>query len=147
MEEKYFDKLMKLSLKAAKKNEVPVSALIVKNNKIIATAYNTRHKKNLILNHAEVIAIKKASHKLKTWHLNDCDLYVTLKPCTMCESIIKQSRLNKVYYILDKNENKKEFYKTKFIETNVCTQKELYHSQLKDFFQKHREIRDKRKHI
>lgn len=147
MEDKYFDKLMKLSAKAMKKNEVPVSALIIQNQKIIASAYNKRHNKNSILNHAEIIAITKASHKLKRWHLNDCDLYVTLKPCNMCESIIKQARINNVYYLLDKLETKKEYNKTNFIKTNVRMQEKEYHKFLKEFFQNQRENRDKRKHI
>ena len=88
MNDKYYNILMKLAKKATKHQDVPVSALIVKNNKIIAKAFNTKEKTNNVCNHAEVLVISKASRKLKDWRLNDCDLYVTLKPCSICENII-----------------------------------------------------------
>ena len=139
MKEEYFNILIKLAKKASKMDEVPISAIIVKNNKIIAKAINKREKKQNVLNHAEIIAIKKASRKLKNWRLFDCDLYVTLKPCNMCENIIKQSRLRNVYYLLDKPETKKEYDKTQFIKTNICTCEHMYSKILTDFFQKKRD--------
>ena len=84
--------------KSLKHNDVPVGCVIVKDDKIIAKAYNEREKKQKITKHAEVIAIEKASKKLKTWHLNDCTLYTTLSPCFMCTSIILQSRIKMVIY-------------------------------------------------
>ena len=90
-ENKILNELNKLLNKAIKHNEVPVAALIIYKNKIISKAYNKVNKKNNILNHAEIIAIKKASKKLKNWRLNDCILYVTLEPCDMCKSIIKKN--------------------------------------------------------
>lgn len=84
--------------KSLKYNDVPVGCVIVKDNKIIAKAYNEREKKQKITKHAEVIAIEKASKKLKTWHLNDCTIYTTLSPCFMCTSVILQSRIKKVIY-------------------------------------------------
>ena len=138
MNEKYFNILINLLKKAVSIDEVPVSALIVKNGKIIAKAYNKRNKNHDILGHAEIIAIKKASQKLKDWRLFDCDLYVTLKPCSICENIIKQSRIQNVYYLIDKPDNKKEYNKTKFIKTNISTQKEQYKNILNHFFQKKR---------
>ncbi len=139
MEEKYFKLLIKLAERAVKHNEVPISAIIVKNNKILAKAYNKRERKHDVLNHAEVIAIKKASKKLKDWKLFDCDLYVTLKPCSICENIIKQSRIKNVYYLLEKLENKKEYNKTKFIKKNNCTYEQIYEYILHDFFKKKRD--------
>ena len=139
MEEKYFNILMKLAIKASKKNEVPVSALIVKNGKIIAKAYNKRNKSKYIMDHAELLVIKKASEKLKDWRLNNCDLYVTLKPCSICESAIKQSRIKNVYYLLEKPNNKKEYSKTKFGKTNIRTQEEKYNQILSGFFAKKRD--------
>lgn len=138
MNEKYFNILINLLKKAVFIDEVPVSALIVKNGKIIAKAYNKRNKNHDILGHAEIIAIKKASQKLKDWRLFDCDLYVTLKPCSICENIIKQSRIQNVYYLIDKPDNKKEYNKTKFIKTNISTQKQQYKNILNHFFQKKR---------
>lgn len=139
MDQKYFEILLKLSEKASKKNEVPVSALIVKDNKIIATAYNRRNKSNFIGDHAEMLVIKKTSAKLKTWHLNECDMYVTLKPCNMCMAAINQARIKNVYYLIDKPDYKKEYEKTEFIETNISTYKEKYAQVLRDFFQKKRD--------
>ena len=53
------------------------------------------------MNHAEIIAIKRACKKLKTTNLIDCEMIVTLKPCNMCKELIKEVRLKKIYYILD----------------------------------------------
>lgn len=94
-------KFMKEAIKQAKKayeiGEVPVGAVIVKEGKIIARAYNKKEIKNDATMHAEIIAIKKASKKLKTWRLNDCDMYVTLEPCSMCAGALINSRIRKVY--------------------------------------------------
>ncbi len=125
--------------KAYFKGEVPVGAVLVKNNQIIAKSHNIKEKKHNILGHAEVICIKKASKKLKTWKLDDLDLYVTLKPCSLCEVVIKHSRIKNVYYLLDKNESKKEYN-----QTNVCKIKdeniieENYKNLLADFFKNKR---------
>ena len=70
--------LNKLLDKAIKHNEVPVSALIVYNNKIIAKSYNRVEKNNSVLNHAEINVIKKANKVLNNWRLDDCELYITL---------------------------------------------------------------------
>lgn len=127
----YDEILMKLNKKAIKKGEVPVSCIIVYKNKIIAKAYNKRITKNDPIAHAEIIAIRKAAKKLKTWNLNDCELYVTLKPCKMCSEIIKESRIKIVYYILNSEKeinNKIEYieYKTpKYID---------FKEQIKKFF-------------
>ena len=96
----YFNILFELTKKAYKKNEVPIAAIIVSKNKIISTAFNKRHNKNDVLGHAEIIAIKKATKKLKTWHLVDCDLYVTVEPCKMCKNIIEEAKIKNVYYFL-----------------------------------------------
>lgn len=139
MEEKYFSILLKLAKKAVKKDEVPVSALIVKDGKIIAKAYNKRNKSKFVLDHAEMLVIKKASGKLKDWRLNECDIYVTLKPCSICEAAIKQSRIKNVYYLLDKLETKKEYNKTEFVKANKSMYKDEYNKILKDFFTKKRD--------
>ena len=95
------DKFMKEALKEAKKAydklEVPVGAIIVKDGKIIARAHNLKETKFDTTNHAEIIAIQKASKKLKSWRLLDCEMYVTLEPCSMCAGAIINSRIKKVY--------------------------------------------------
>lgn len=99
--EKYIQLLYKLAQKAAKNGDVPVSAIILKNDKIIATGYNNRKKKCIVLGHAEVNAIIKAERKFGDFRLNDCVLITTLKPCKMCQSIIEAARIKEIYYILD----------------------------------------------
>ena len=99
MQEK--EKFMKEALKEAKKAydklEIPVGAVIVKDGKIIARAHNLKETKKDTTNHAEILAIKKASKKLDSWRLLDCEMYITLEPCTMCAGAIIQSRIKKIY--------------------------------------------------
>ncbi len=83
--------------KAYNKLEVPVGAVIVKDGKVIARGYNQKEMKQDTVNHAEILAIKKASKKLGSWRLNDCDMYVTLEPCSMCAGALIQARIRKVY--------------------------------------------------
>ena len=84
--------------KAYKKNEVPVGAVIVYENKIIARGHNLREKQQSVHGHAEFIAMMKAAKKLGSWRLESCDIYVTLEPCPMCAGAMIQSRIRKVYY-------------------------------------------------
>ena len=96
--EKYMKEALKEAQKAYDKLEVPVGAVIVKDGKIIARAYNQKETKFDTTKHAEILAIQKASKKLKSWRLIDCEMYVTLEPCPMCAGAIIQSRIKKVYY-------------------------------------------------
>lgn len=93
-----------LAFKAYSKGEVPIGAVIVKNNKIISKAYNTREKDQIATHHAEILAIEKACKKLKSWRLDDCDIYVTLEPCPMCAGAILNARIKNLYYAV-KDEN------------------------------------------
>ncbi len=102
-DEKIIEKLYNLSLKAYKKGEIPVSAIIVKNNKVISKAYNKRNKSHNPMDHAEIIAIKRACKRLHTWKLNECVLYVSLEPCDMCREVINQSRIENVIYFTKNN--------------------------------------------
>ena len=94
----FMNEAYKQALKALKINEVPVGAIIVKDNKIIARAYNKKEINNDPLGHCELIAIKKACKKLSTWRLTGCEMYVTLEPCVMCLGAIVHARIDKVYY-------------------------------------------------
>lgn len=98
MEEKFMKEALKEAQKAYDKLEVPVGAVIVKDGKIIARAYNQKEEKHDTTNHAEILAIKKASKKLESWRLTDCDMYVTLEPCSMCAGALIQARIRKVYF-------------------------------------------------
>lgn len=98
------EEFMKLALENAKiafKNgDVPVGAVIVRNDEIIATAYNERESAKSAIAHAEILALERASQKLGRWRLSDCEIYVTLEPCPMCAGAILNSRIGKVYYAL-----------------------------------------------
>lgn len=96
------EKFMQIAIEQAKKaeeiGEVPIGALIVYNNEIIATGYNVRETTQTTLSHAELIAIEKANEVIGSWRLEDCTLYVTLEPCPMCAGAIVQSRIKRVVY-------------------------------------------------
>lgn len=105
MQDFFMNEAIKEAIKAYKKDEVPVGVIIVKKNKIISKAHNLIETKKDATMHAEIIAIKKASKKLKNWRLNDCEMYVTLEPCLMCQKAIELSRIKKVYFSTSKNDN------------------------------------------
>ncbi len=96
-QERFMKEALKEAKKAYDKLEVPVGAVIVKNGKIIARGYNQKETKKDTIKHAEIIAIEKASKKLDSWRLNDCEMYVTLEPCPMCAGAIINSRIKKIY--------------------------------------------------
>ena len=88
---------LKEAQKALEQEEVPVGAVIVKDGKIISRAHNIKEQKNDATCHAEIIAIKKACKKLNSWRLIDCEMYVTLEPCSMCAGALINSRIKKLY--------------------------------------------------
>lgn len=94
----YLKAALKEAKKAAEKDEVPVGAVVVHQGKIIARGHNLRESKQSITGHAELVAIIKASKKLGSWRLNECDVYVTLEPCPMCAGAMQQARVRHVYY-------------------------------------------------
>ena len=96
LKEKYMTYALKEAEKAYKKNEVPIGAIIVKDGEIISKAYNLKETKQNTLEHAEIIAIRKASEKLKTWRLENTTIYTTLEPCPMCMGAIINSRIKTV---------------------------------------------------
>lgn len=95
---KYMKEALKEANKALKLNEVPVGAVLVKNGKILARAHNKRQTKMNSLYHAEILLIDKACKKLENFRLEDCEMYVTLEPCTMCAGAIIQSRIKRVCF-------------------------------------------------
>ena len=98
-------KYMLLALQEARKafdnNEVPVGAVIVQNNEIISYGHNRKEECQCSLEHAELIAIRNSCAKNNNWRLTNSTMYVTLEPCPMCASAIKQSRISRVVYLLD----------------------------------------------
>ncbi len=131
----YLDKLLDLALIAKNNDDIPISAMVIEGQKIIGYGYNTREKEKNILGHAEINAIIMATQKKENWNLQGTTMIVTLKPCSMCMEIIKQTRIDKVYYLLDKLDNKKEYNKTDFLKLNSSKEKK-YKILLSDFFSK-----------
>lgn len=153
-EEKFMKEALKQAQKAYDKLEVPVGAVIVKDGKIIARAYNQKEEKQDTTNHAEIMAIKKASKKLGSWRLIDCDMYVTLEPCSMCAGALIQSRIRKVYIgALDEKTgacgsvlnllNDYKFNHNVEVETGIL--KDECESMLKKFFKELRDLKKKDK--
>ena len=124
--DKYIDVCLDEARISYQQSDVPIGAIIVKNGEIIAKSHNTREMDKSILGHAEINAILSASKLLNCWNLSDCELYVTLKPCSMCMEVIKQSRIGKIYYLLDKLDYKKEFTKSEFIKINEKESEQTY---------------------
>ena len=89
---------IKQAQKAESIDEVPIGAIIVLDGKIIARAYNRKETDNLSTSHAEILAINKASKKLKSWRLDNAEMYVTLEPCPMCAGAIVGARIKKLYF-------------------------------------------------
>jgi tRNA(adenine34) deaminase len=93
---------MDLALKAAEDagnaGEVPIGCVIVRNNEVIASAGNRTLRDRDPTGHAEVLALRDAAAKLGSERLVDCDLYVTLEPCTMCAGAISFARIRRLYY-------------------------------------------------
>ena len=97
MKKEYMDLAFFYAQKAFDENEVPIGAVIVKGDNVISFGYNLKEKNQSVLDHAELIAIREAEKIINNWRLDDCDLYVTLDPCPMCASAIKQARIKNVY--------------------------------------------------
>ncbi len=89
---------LRLAQHAARRDEVPVGAVVVKDGKIIARGYNLREHRRSPLAHAEILAIAKAAKRLGGWRLSGCTLYVTLEPCPMCAGAIVNARVDEVVF-------------------------------------------------
>ena len=98
IDEKFMAEALKEAEKSANFDEVPVGAVIVKDGKIIARGHNLRERSNDPTAHAEIMAIRKACKKLKSWRLEGCTIYVTIEPCSMCAGTILWTRMQRVVY-------------------------------------------------
>ncbi len=125
---------IKEAIIAAKKGNVPVGAVIVRNGKIVAKGHNLKNKCFISLLHAEVVAIYKACKRLNKWILDDCELYVTLKPCKMCYYAIAESRIKKVYYLMESNYNEQLEKNGKNIEFVLLNDNYNYSNIVNKFF-------------
>ncbi|MBI5233703.1 MAG: tRNA adenosine(34) deaminase TadA [Deltaproteobacteria bacterium] len=97
-DEYFMKEALKEAMKAQGKAEVPVGAVIVREGRIISRAHNTRETTNDPAAHAEILVLRKAAKKLKSWRLVHADLYVTLEPCLMCVSALVQARIKRLVY-------------------------------------------------
>lgn len=148
--EKFMQEALKEAKKAYNKLEIPVGAVIVKDGKVIARAHNLKETKLDTTKHAEILAIQKASKKLESWRLLDCEMYVTLEPCSMCAGAIINARMKKIYIgTLDEKTgaagsvlNLFEDYKFNHeVEVEKGIMKEQCESMLKDFFKNLRRMK------
>jgi tRNA(adenine34) deaminase len=94
----FMDLALKTARNAGKSGEVPIGCVIVRNYEVIATAANRTLTDRDPTAHAEVLAIRQAAERIGTERLTDCDLYVTLEPCTMCAGAISFARIRRLYY-------------------------------------------------
>ena len=94
----WMNQALRLAHIASQIDEVPVGALVVRDGHIIGWGYNRREKRQDVTCHAELMAIRQACRRLKTWRLDGCDLYVTLEPCVMCAGAIQQARIRTLVY-------------------------------------------------
>ena len=103
---KYMNMAIEEAKRALEENEVPVGCVIVKNDQILALSHNMKEQMNSATKHAEILAIEEASSKLNNWRLNDCDVYITLEPCPMCASALKQARVSHIFCGLSNSDSK-----------------------------------------
>ncbi|AGB40066.1 cytosine/adenosine deaminase [Halobacteroides halobius DSM 5150] len=94
----YMQLALKEAQKAFNKDEVPIGAIITKEDQVIAKAHNLRESLQDPTAHAEVLVIRKASEVINSWRLIDCSLYVTIEPCSMCAGTLVQSRIDNLIY-------------------------------------------------
>ena len=146
MIEKYLIIALEEAKKAYKMGEIPIGAVIVKDDHVIGYAHNLKETTQCAVKHAEIIAIEKASMELGTWRLLDCDLYVTMEPCIMCCGALSQARIRNVYYIVDNNKfggtkilkNDKSYehinHVVNYINVDNFSKKQEYVKLLQDFF-------------
>lgn len=151
--EKFMKEALKEAKKAGEKLEVPVGCVIVKDGKIIARAHNLKETKADTTKHAEMIAIQKVSKKLGAWRLLDCEMYITLEPCSMCAGAIIQSRIKKVYIgAMDEKTGAcgsvlnllQDYPFNHIVEVETGIEKEECERILKEFFKKLRKMKQQK---
>ncbi|WP_117157292.1 tRNA adenosine(34) deaminase TadA [Paraliobacillus quinghaiensis] len=97
-DEDYMELAIAEAIKASHLGEVPIGAVLVYQDEVIASAFNLREALQTTASHAEMLVIDKANEKIGSWRLEDCTLYVTLEPCPMCAGAILQSRIPRVVF-------------------------------------------------
>lgn len=92
----FMNEAIKESMKARELMEIPIGAVIVKDNEIIGRGYNKKETGNDATLHAEVIAIREACQNIGAWRLLNCTMYVTLEPCAMCAGALVNARIERL---------------------------------------------------
>lgn len=123
-------KAIELAKVAYSNDEVPVGAIVVRNNKIIGCGYNKKDYTKNPLNHAELLAIEEACKYIGDWRLNDCELYTTLEPCMMCMGAILETRICRIVFGVCKNE------KNYFYNSNILVTKNVLEDECLNLLQK-----------
>ena len=135
---KYLDILKDKANEAFINNEIPVSCLIINSStgEIISQGINDRQSTNNVLGHAEIRAIVAAEENIKDWRLDGYFMLVTLEPCDMCNMVIKEARLDKVFYLLPKKNTDKSLIEidNKYLLDGYDEYKEYFYQLLTDFF-------------
>lgn len=146
-----------LAKKAKNHDDVPIGAVIVRNNKIIARGENRVQKSKNPTLHAEIVAINKACKKLNAKFLDDCDLYVTLEPCAMCATAISFARIKNIYFAATDEkgggitanarifENDKHLWKPNVIQMPEYAEQSA--KMLREFFQKQRNKKETKRQL
>jgi len=139
MKKEYINKIYELAKESYDIDEIPVGAIVVRNNEIIGTGINSRENKNSVIGHAEINAIEGACKVVGDWRLDDCEMYVTLLPCMMCSGAILESRIKKIYYLCNRTNvcfRTSEYINVEKIENSEYEEK--YLNLLKIFFENKR---------
>ena len=139
MKKKYVKKIYDLAVQSYNIDEIPVGAIVVKNDEIIGVGVNSREKEKSVVGHAEINAIKDACKRIGDWRLDGCEMYVTLLPCMMCAGAVLESRINKVYYLCDRTNvcfNAMKYINVEKIDDNEYEEK--YLKMLRLFFENKR---------
>ena len=129
MKKEFIKKIYDLAKRSYNIDEIPVGAIVVRNNEIIGMGINSRERENSVIGHAEINAIQAACEVVGDWRLDDCEMYVTLFPCMMCSGAIFESRIKKVYYLCDRTNVC--FDTAKYINVEKIVDKELEEKYLK----------------
>ena len=97
-DERFMTMAIELARQCAEYDEVPVGAVLVKDGEVIAASGNAKERENSALKHAEMIVLAEGAKRLGNWWLEDCELYVTLEPCSMCAGAMVNSRIRALYF-------------------------------------------------
>ena len=129
----YIKEIIKEAEISANNKDIPIGAIVVKDGNIIGRGHNERLNTPDVTNHAEIMAIREAEKYINDWRLDGCDLYVTLYPCDMCIEVAKASRVDNIYYLLDRD-NKNKYDSTEILSINDDVSRETYREKLSTFF-------------